>query len=97
MKNKETKEGPKSPSELAKEYRGRNYSRIEVMVLKDKKPELKALADAAGVSLNRYILQAVEKASGLSLTLDNELPQIRRAREEKPPADPVQDDGTGDQ
>lgn len=97
MKNKEAKKGGKSPSELAKEYRGRNYSRIEVMVLKDKKPELKALSDAAGVSLNRYILQAVEKVSGLSLTLDNELPQIKRAREGKAPADPVQDNDTGDQ
>ena len=78
-------------------YKSENYSRVDVTIPKNRKPELKALADAAGVSLNRYILQAVEKASGLSLTLDNELPQIRRAREEKPPADPVQDDDTGDQ
>ena len=91
MENKKAKEGPKTPSELAKEYRDRNYSRIEIMVSKDKKPELKALADEAGVSLNRYILQSVEKVSGLSLTLDNELPQIKRAREATPPADPGED------
>lgn len=78
-------------------YKSENYARVDVTIPRDKKPELKALADATGVSLNRYILQAVEKVSGLSLTLDNELPQIKRAREGKPPADPVQDDDTGDQ
>ena len=78
-------------------YKSENYARVDVTIPRDKKPELKALSDAAGVSLNRYILQAVEKVSGLSLTLDNELPQIKRAREGKAPADPVQDDGTGDQ
>lgn len=78
-------------------YKSENYARVDVTIPRDKKPELKALADAAGVSLNRYILQAVEKVSGLSLTLDNELPQIKRAREGKAPADPVQDDDTEDQ
>lgn len=62
-------------------YKSENYARVDVTIPRNKKPELKALADAAGVSLNRYILQAVEKASGLSLTLDNELPQIKKAKE----------------
>lgn len=34
--------------------------------------QLQALADAEGVSLNRYILEAVEARSGLKLTLDGE-------------------------
>lgn len=62
-------------------YKSENYARVDVTIPRNKKPELKALADAAGVSLNRYILQAVEKVSGLSLTLDNELPQIKKAKE----------------
>lgn len=62
-------------------YKSANYARVDVTIPRNKKPELKALADAAGVSLNRYILQAVEKVSGLSLTLDNELPQVKKAKE----------------
>ncbi len=57
-------------------YDTETYDRILLKVRKGLKGELKKLADADGVSLNRYILTALEEKSGLKLTLDNALPWI---------------------
>jgi len=53
-------------------YAKKIYDAFLVSMPKGKKAELRALADAEGMSLNRYILEAVEARSGLKLTLDGE-------------------------
>ncbi len=60
------------------EYEKNNYERITLKVQAGAKDAIKAAADAAGVSINRYILEAVEQRSGLKLTLDNALPWIKK-------------------
>lgn len=55
-------------------YKQRAYDRILVQMPKGTREKLKAVSDAAGMSVNRYILEAVEARSGLKLTLDNALP-----------------------
>ena len=61
-------------------YNKENYERISVVVPKGSRERIKEAAAADGQSVNRYILEAVEQRSGLSLTLDNSLPQIAEAR-----------------
>ena len=55
-------------------YNKRNYDIKAVSMPKGSIEKLKALADAEGISVNRYILEAIEARSGLKLTLDKELP-----------------------
>lgn len=57
-------------AELA--YRKRKYDSKSLQMPKGTLEQLKALADAEGVSVSRYILEAVEMRSGLKLTLDGE-------------------------
>ena len=52
-------------------YVARNYERISVVIPKGTKDQLKQAADRDGQSLNRYILECVERRSGLDLTLDS--------------------------
>ena len=66
----------KSQNRAANEYRRRNYDQYNIQLPKGMKDELKKMASEDGVSLNRYILDAVEKKSGLKLTLDNTLPWV---------------------
>lgn len=42
-------------------YKKANYARLELTVKKEYKAEIKAAADAAGQSVNAYILAAVEQ------------------------------------
>lgn len=67
-----------SQSRAITAYDKENYDRIIVKIKAGEKEKLKALAAAAGESLNRYILEAVEQRSGLKLTLDNALPWIEK-------------------
>lgn len=60
------------------EYEQRNYDRVNVLVPKGSREALKRLAEAEGVSLNRYMVEAVEQKSGLKLTLDNALPWMKK-------------------
>jgi len=55
-------------------YEKENYARVVLLVPKEAKDQIRALADAEGVSMNRYIVEALEQRSGLKLTLDNALP-----------------------
>lgn len=59
------------------EYGAEHYYRIAVQFPIEQRDALKAAAAEAGVSINRYILEAVEARSGLKLTLDNALPWIK--------------------
>ena len=59
------------------EYSAEHYYRIGVQFPVEQRDALKAAAAEAGVSINRYILEAVEARSGLKLTLDNALPWIK--------------------
>lgn len=65
-----------SRNRATQNYVKRNYERVIVQVRAGAKEELMEKAKQAGVSLNRYVLEAVENRSGLSLTLDNTLPWI---------------------
>ena len=56
------------------EYERRNYDKVILKVPKGKKELIRAAADAAGVSMNRFVLSCVEHETGLALTLDNALP-----------------------
>lgn len=60
-------------------YRKKNYARLELLYPAEMKEELTAAAKAAGVSLSRYVLEAVELRSGLKLTLDKELATLQPA------------------
>lgn len=60
-------------------YNNAKYERVSVVIPKGSKEGLKKLAAADGQSVNRYILEAVERRSGLSLTLDNSLPDVAAA------------------
>ena len=51
-------------------YGHKVYDYITVYVPKVNKVRLKALAEEQGISLSRYIIEAVEQRSGLKLTLD---------------------------
>lgn len=52
----------------------KSYDKVLVRMPKGALEQIRAAADAAGVSVNRYILEALEARSGLKLTLDNALP-----------------------
>lgn len=60
------------------EYTKRNYDRVLVKMRMGSLDRLKELAAAAGVSVNRYILEAVEARSGDKFTLDNTLPWLKK-------------------
>lgn len=64
-------------------YKQRAYDRVLLQVPKGTREQLRKVAEAAGVSVNRYILEAVEARSGLKLTLDNALPWFRNDGGEK--------------
>lgn len=59
------------------EYGAEHYFKILLRIPAEQREYLKAAAAEAGVSINRYILEAVEARSGLKLTLDNALPWIK--------------------
>ena len=62
------------------EYKKRKYDRIELVVAQGVKDQLRQLAAAAGVSINRYILEAVEARAGVPVTLGEELEKISAGR-----------------
>ena len=59
-------------------YNLKAYDRKEVNFPKGTLEQLKQAAAAAGVSVNRYILEAVEARSGIKLTLDGDFPPKRQ-------------------
>lgn len=64
----------KTASQAKDEYARRNYDSYLLKMPKSMLAQLKACAAEQGISVNRYILEAVEQRSGLKLTLDNALP-----------------------
>ena len=58
-------------------YDEKTYDRKLIIVPKGTLEQLKTAAEAEGVSLNRYILEALEEKSGLKLTLDGDFPAKR--------------------
>lgn len=59
-------------------YKKRNYDVKTIQMPKGSLDVLKQLADAEGISVNRYIMEAVEQRSGLKFTLEGELPWIKK-------------------
>lgn len=55
-------------------YAKANYYRLPLLIPIEARDALKRCADEAGMSMNRYILTAVEEKTGLKLTLDKEKP-----------------------
>lgn len=70
-------------SEANNRFDAKNYDRISVIIPKGAKDLLKEKAAAEGLSVNRYILEAVEQRSGLKLSLDGVLPWQKKEQEEK--------------
>lgn len=68
-------------SQAANRYAAKNYDRIELTVPKGGKELLKEAAN--GESVNRFILKCIEAQTGISLTLDGELPYKRAEQPEK--------------
>lgn len=66
----------KTATESNNDYKRRNYDTLLLQMPKGAKDQIKEIASAAGVSVSRYILEAVEEKCGLPLTLDNALPWI---------------------
>lgn len=60
------------------DYDKRKYDRTVLVLPAGARDELKRLAEADGISLNRYFLEAIEQKSGLKLTLDNALPWMKK-------------------
>ena len=50
----------KTSAKVKNAYNSRNYDRINLVIPKGKKEEWQAAAKGAGISLNAYILEAVE-------------------------------------
>lgn len=61
-------------------YRKKNYDRLEVILPAGSKDQLKQLAAAAGVTVSRYIVEAIEARTGLSLQLGDVPPELAAAR-----------------
>lgn len=57
-------------------YIRRKYDRIQLVLPAGAREQVKALAQAEGKSLNRYVWEAIEQKSGLALTLGDGLPWI---------------------
>lgn len=56
------REDGKNPRTVASNrYQAANYDRINILTPKDYKTKVKAAADAAGVSLSAYIIEAIEE------------------------------------
>lgn len=68
------KDGTDARIKANRKYMEKAYDRKLVYFPAGMMEQIKALADADGVSVNRYILEAVEARSGLNLTLDGEFP-----------------------
>lgn len=79
MARPKTKEAWQSNAEYVK----KNYDTILLNMARGGKDQIRALADAEGVSVSRYILEAVEQRSGLKLTLDNALPWVQNSEKKK--------------
>ena len=71
-----------SQNKALQNYAKQNYERLIIQVPKGMKEEIKKQADAAGTSINRYVLEAVEQRSGLKLTLDGVLPWKKTEQED---------------
>lgn len=65
-------------SKVRNAYNYKTYDRVTIQMPKGTHEQIKALAAADGVSVNRYILDALEQKTGLKLTLDNTLPWLRK-------------------
>ena len=67
-----------SKNRAIQKYAKNHYSRVIIQVPIAAKEALTAKAAEQGVSINRYVLEAVEEKSGLKLTLDRSLPWIEK-------------------
>ena len=70
-----------STSAGKRRYDLKNYDSILTKWPKGAKERLKALAEAEGVSVSRYIMEAVEQRSGQKFTLDGVLPWQREKQD----------------
>ena len=56
------REDGKNPRTVASnKYQSANYDRINILTPKEYKPRVKRAADAAGLSLSAYIIEAIEE------------------------------------
>ena len=67
-----------SQSKATSKYKNKNYDKKLLLFPRGTLDQLTAMASAEGVSVNRYILEALEARSGLKLTLDGELPWTKK-------------------
>ena len=65
------------------DYIKNKYDRVSVVLPAGARAKLQQLAREAGISVNRYILEAVEARAGVPLALGADLPQIAAARARK--------------
>ena len=65
------------------DYIKNKYDRVSVVLPAGARAKLQQLAREAGISVNRYILEAVEARAGVPLALGEDLPQIAAARARK--------------
>ena len=68
-------------SEANNRFDAKKYDRVMTVFPKGTREQIRALAAAEGVSLSRYIVEAVEQRSGLKLTLDGVLPWQREKQD----------------
>ena len=61
-------------SKANERFKQKRYDRFLMQVPKGAKEKIKKYAEAEGMSMNRYILEAVSDRCGERLTLDKELP-----------------------
>ena len=66
----------KTATQASNDYAKKTYDFLMMKLPKGAKEQLKQKASAEGISVSRYVLEAVETRSGLKLTLDNALPWI---------------------
>ena len=65
-------------SKANERFKQKNYDRFLLQVPKGTKEKIKKYAEAEGMSMNRYILEAISDRCGERLTLDKELPWMKR-------------------
>ena len=76
------REKKKTSTEIYYGYSKRHYDLLQLKMPKGSKEDIKRLADEQGITMSRYILEAVEQRSGLKLTLDKSFPRISKKKED---------------
>ena len=65
-----------STNRAIRKFQREHYDQTVVKMPKGMKDELKEIAKERGISLNRLILESVERETGLKLTLGEKLPWV---------------------